>query len=117
MVFYIDSRGEAIEEFLARNGEYIGILGSKTEKNITADDISLEKINERLKNDEFLLCLVMNGTWWVCVLFNNSDGAQEVKKKYKGKIMLWYWLSRQWLKFCMHNIQYKDFLREFPEKD
>ena len=115
MDFYIDAKGEGIDEFLADNGEYIGMLGSKTEENISPDDISIEKINGRLKADEFLLCLIMNGAWWVCVLFNNADGAQEVRSKYKGKIMLWYWLSRDRLKYCMHHMQYKEFLKEFPE--
>lgn len=115
MIFYIDAKGEGIDEFLADKGEYIGMLGSKTEQNITPNDISLERINEHLKEDKFLVCLVMNGAWWVCVLFNNSDGAQEIKQKYKGKIMLWYWLSREWLKFCMHHMQYKEFIKEFPE--
>ena len=116
MVFYIDARGQDIAEYLAENCEYIGILGSKTEKNITPADISLQKINEHLANDEFLVALVMNHTWWLCLLFNNVDGATEMKMKHKGKITLWYWMSRDCLKFCMHNLQYKEFLKEFPEK-
>jgi len=115
MVFYIDSRGTAINEYLAENCKYIGILGSKTTNNITPDDIALAKINEHLANNEFLVCLVMNSTWWVCILFNNADGARELKEKYKGKIMLWYWITRDQLKFCMHHMQYKEFCKEFPE--
>lgn len=115
MVFYIDGYGQPIEEYLPKNASYIGMLGNPDEKCITYDDISLAKIEEHKKIDEFLLCLVMNGTWWNCILFN-SDGAKEIKAKYKGRVMLWYWITRERLKFCMHNLQYKEFLKEFPEK-
>ena len=47
MVFYIDSRGKDIQEYISENGEYIGTLGNKNEENISPDDISLEKINEK----------------------------------------------------------------------
>jgi len=118
MVFYLDVRGQDINEFLAENCDYIGILGSKNEdvKNITKEDISLDKINEHQEKNEFLVALIMNSTWWVCILFN-ADGAKEYKEKYKGKPTLWYWVSRDVLKFCMHHMQYKEFLREFPEKE
>ena len=116
MIYYIDSRSVAINEYLAENCEYIGMLGSKTEQNITPADISLEKINARLAKDEFLVCCIMNSTWWICILFNNPDGAREIKENYKGKIMLWYWIKRDTLKQCMHHMQYKSFARDFPEK-
>jgi hypothetical protein len=114
MVFYIDSKGKDIQEFIAENGEYIGTLGNKNDVNISPTDISLEKINEKLKDDKFLVCLILNDTWWVCVLFNNSDGANEIKTKYKGKQMFWYWLDRQWIKYCLPNIKYKEFEKIFP---
>ena len=59
MVFYLDVRGQDINEFLANNCSYIGILGSKSEDvvNITKEDISLQKINEHQANDEFLVAL------------------------------------------------------------
>jgi len=115
MVYYIDARGENINEYLAENAEYIGMLGSKTEKNITAEDISLDKINERLKQDQFLVCCIMNGAWWICILFNNPDGAREIRTQHKGKLMLWYWMTRAQLKFCMGTMHYKEFEREFPK--
>jgi hypothetical protein len=39
-----------------------------------------------------------------------------MKTKHKGKLMLWYWMPREKLKFCMHNFQYKEFIKEYPEK-
>ena len=116
MIFYIDARGEGIDEYLAEHGEYIGMLGSKIkEDNMKPDAISIQKINEKLAQDKFLVCCIMNMTWWVCILFNNADGAKEIKSKYKGKVMLWYWISRDCIKYCMHHMQYKEFLKEFPE--
>lgn len=116
MVFYIDAPGKGIEEYLADHGEYIGLLGYENGKNITADDISIDKINKKLEEDKFLVCLIMNNTWWVCVLFNNSDGAKEINSKYKGKKMLWYWLERQFIKHCLPNMKYKEFEKIFPSK-
>jgi hypothetical protein len=117
MVFYIDSRGCGIDEYLAGNGEYIGMLGNPSGDNISPSDISIEKINEKLNNNKFLVCLILNNTWWVCVLFNTSDGAKEVKSKYKGKQMLWYWLDREHIKRCLPNMQYKEFEKIFPNEN
>ena len=117
MVFYIDAKSDDIFDYLSENGEFIGTLGSTTSQNITPNDISIDKINEKLKEDKFLVCAIMVSTWWVCVLFNNADGANEIKRKYKGKLMSWFWLSRENLKFCMHKLQYKEFLKEFPESN
>lgn len=115
MVFYINARGKDTQEFIAENGEYIGVLGNKNEENISPADISLEKINKRYENeDKFLVCLILNDTWWVCILFNNADGAKEIKLKYKGKQMYWYWLERKYIQFCLPNIQYKEFEKLFP---
>ena len=113
MLFFIDAKGQSIQEYLAENCEYIGILGSSSEKNISPAEISVDRINEMMKQDKFLVCLIMNSTWWICILFN-SDGAKEIKSKHKGKIMLWYWMTRDQLKFCMHHMQFKEFLKEFP---
>jgi hypothetical protein len=44
MVFYIDAKGIEIQEFISENGEYIGVLGNKNEKNISPSDISIDKI-------------------------------------------------------------------------
>lgn len=114
MLFYIDAHGQSIDEYLAENGEYIGLLGNKKGNNISPNDISIDKINEKLKEDKFLVCMILNNTWWVCVLFNTSDGAQEIKSKYKGKQMIWYWLERKYIKQCLPNMQYKDFEKIFP---
>ena len=114
MLFYIDAHGCGIDEYLAENGEYIGMLGNSNRTNISPADISIDKINEKLKEDKFLVCMILNNTWWVCVLFNTSAGAKEVKTKYKGKQMIWYWLSRECIKRCLPNMQYKEFEKIFP---
>ena len=114
MIYYIDAKGESIDEYLASNAEYIGMLGSKTEKNITPADISLDKINERLKMDQFLVCCIMNATWWICILFNSPDGAKEIRTNHKGKLMLWYWMTREQIRYCMGSIHFKEFEKEFP---
>lgn len=114
MVFYIDAKGCETQEFIADKGEYIGVLGNKNEKNISPSDISLEKIHEKLQEDKFLVCLILNDTWWVCIVFNNSAGANEIKTKYKGKQMFWYWLERKYIKYCLPNLQYKEFEKTFP---
>ena len=114
MVFYIDAKGCETQEFIVDKGEYIGVLGNKNEKNISPSDISLEKIHEKLQEDKFLVCLILNDTWWVCIVFNNSDGANEIKTKYKGKQMFWYWLERKYIKYCLPNLQYKEFEKTFP---
>lgn len=117
MIFYLDARGQEINEYIADVGDYIGILSpSKENSNLKPDDISIDKINSHLAKDEFLVVVIMNQTWWVSLIFNNVDGANELKKKYKGKVMLWYWVKRENIKFCMHNMQYKEFLKIFPEK-
>jgi hypothetical protein len=38
----------------------------------------------------------------------------EVKTKYKGKQMFWYWLDRKYIKDCLPNIKYKEFAKIFP---
>lgn len=116
MLYYLDAPGESIQDFLANNGNYIGILGSKDDKNISPSDIALDKINEHLKNNEFLICCILNGSWWNALIFNTSEGAFELKTKYKGKPMLWYWLKRDKVEFCLPHMKLKQFEIEFNNK-
>lgn len=116
MLFYLDAHSISIQEYLADKGDYIGMIGSPENVNITAQDISLEKIQEHEKNNEFLICSILNGSWWVAILFNTPEGAAEIKSKFKGRTMLWYWLKRSDLKFCLHHIQNKEFDKLFPIK-
>ena len=115
MLFYLDSRGESIQEYLAREGNYIGSVGTE-ESTLKKSDISLENIIAKQNEDQFLVCCVMNGAWWVAVLFNTPEGAAELKAKYKGKPMLWYWVTRENIEYCLHHIQMKYFNLEFPKK-
>lgn len=115
MLYYLDSRSEPIQEWLSENGEYIGIIGGADGNTITAKDISVEKIEEHKKERKFLVCAALVGTWWVAVLFNTPEGAAEVKAKYKGKPLLWYWIDKDKLEFCMHHMQLKYFKKEFPD--
>ena len=118
MLYYIDAHGESIQEYLAREGEYIGGIGI-AENTLKKEDISLENIKTKQDDGIFLMCSVMNGSWWVGILFNTPEGAAELKAKYKGKPMLWYWIERDKLEACMHHMQLKNFNLEFPkiEKD
>lgn len=116
MLFYLDAHSESIQEFLSREGEYIGALGTPEGATIKKDDISIDKINEHQANNEFLVCSIMNSTWWIGILFNTPEGANEIKTKYKGKVMLWYWLKREKLESCLHHMQLKNFNLEFPKE-
>ena len=91
MLYYLDSRSESIQEWLAENAEYIGIIGGAEGNTITSKDISIENV------------------------FNTPEGAAEVKSKYKGKPLVWYWLDKEKLEFCMHHMQLKNFKKEFPD--
>lgn len=113
MLYYLNSHGSSIQEYLAENGEYIGILGSKEDNNIKPSDISLDKINEHLLKNEFLVCCILNGSWWVALIFNTKEGATEIKLKYKGKPMLWYWVKRHKIEECLPHIKLKEFENEF----
>jgi hypothetical protein len=114
MLFYLDAHSYTIQEYLAKVGTYIGMLGNPDGVNIKPQDISLNKIKEHEKNDEFSVCSILNGSWWIGILFNTQEGANEIKMKYKGKPMLWYWISRDNLKFCLPHMQLKEFEKIFP---
>lgn len=116
MLFYLDAYSESIQEFLSREGEYIGALGIAEAPTLKKDDISLEQIQKHQANGEFLICSIMNGSWWLGILFNTPEGAAEIKAKYKGKPLLWYWLKRDKLEHCMHHMQLKNFNLEFPKE-
>ena len=115
MIFYIEPKGMEILEYIPEKGEYIGSLNSNDPetKKVSKEDISIEKIEERLKNRDFLVAVIFYNTWQFCILANTSDGLNEIKTKYKTCQMLWYWLNEEYIKNCLPSIQYKDFKKIF----
>ena len=114
MVFYLEPKIEPLIEYLANRGEYIGTLNcEESEEKLTKEDVSFEKIQENLKQNKFLVVLIFNRTWELCILFNNSDGARELKSKFKECRMIWYWLDGKYMQDCLPHMQYKQFLKMF----
>lgn len=115
MIFYIEPKGEDVLEFMAKNGEYIGSLNSpdKDAKVLEKTDICMERIEEKLKDELFLVCLIFHNTWHICLIANTSDALSEIKTKFKTNQMLWYWLSDAYVKLCLPNIQYKELRKIF----
>ena len=115
MIFYIEPKGIDVLEYIAERGEYIGALNSndKDTKIINKTDISIQKIEENLKDRKFLVVVIFYNTWQFCILANTSDGFNEIKTKYKQNQMLWYWLKEEYIKNCLPSIQYKEFKKIF----
>ena len=115
MIFYIEPKGQDVIEFLAENGEYIGSLNSpdSNAKALTKEDISINNINEKLKEQKYLISLVFYNTWQICILANTADGLNEIKTRYKSNQILWYWLGEEYIQQCLPNMQYKEFKRIF----
>lgn len=119
MIFYIEPKGEDTLEYLAKNGEYIGVLNSPDQnaKKLIKSDISIEKIDEKLKDGKFLVSLVFYNTWAIALIANTSDALAEIKTKYKSNQMLWYWLDNEYVKDCLPSIQYKELKKIFQIND
>ena len=115
MIFYIEPKGQDVIEFLADKGEYIGSLNSSdiNAKVLTKEDISINNINEKLKQNKYLIALIFYSTWQICILANTSDGLNEIKTKYKSNQILWYWLDEEFIQLCLPSMQYKEFKRIF----
>ena len=115
MIFYIEPKGTEILEYFAERGEYIGSLNSNDPetKKIKKEDISIQRINEQLNIRKFLVCVIFFNTWQFCILANTSDGLNEIKTKYKGCQMFWYWLDEKYIQNCLPSIQYKEFKKIF----
>ena len=113
MIFYLEPKLDNLIDYLAKRGEYIGTLNCDNNENITKSDISFDKIQENLKNNRFLVVLIFNKTWELCILFNTSEGAAEIKTNYKTCKMIWYWLDGKYIKECLPHMQYKQFKQIF----
>ncbi len=115
MIFYIEPKGIEILEYLAKNGEYIGTLNSpdKEAKCLEKSDISLENIEQKLKDGKFLITLIFYNTWQICLIANTSDAFSEITTKYKSNQMLWYWLEERFVKESLPHIQYKELKKIF----
>ena len=115
MIFYIEPKGCEILEYIAERGLFIGTLNSpdKTAKKLEKDDISIERIEEHLKDHKFLISVIFYNTWQICIIANTSDGLNEIKSKYKACQMIWYWLDEQYIRECLPSIQFKEFKKIF----
>lgn len=116
MLFYLEPKNtDSIVDYLAENGEFIGILNSpdKNAKKLEKEDISLEKISENQMNNKYLVANILYNTWEICLIMVNKEAFAEIKLKYKQNQSLWYWIGEEHIKNCLSQLKFKEFKKSF----